>query len=134
MNYVKSYVTTFTVFMVIDMIWIGIIARKLYRNQIGFLLKGDVNWVAAIGFYMLYIVGLLFFVLEPALVRGSASYALLAGMFFGLVTYATYDLTNLATLKGWPVPITFIDMAWGTSLGGLTSFVSYLVLTGLGWR
>lgn len=134
MNYLKTYSVAFAVFMVIDMIWLGIVARKLYKEQIGFLLKTDVNWIAALAFYMLYVVGILFFVLEPAFAAGSAIYALLAGMFFGFITYATYDLTNLATLKDWPLLITFVDLAWGSALGGLTAYVSYLILTSLGWR
>lgn len=134
MQFFKTYIVVFVVFMVIDMLWLGILARKLYRNQIGFLLKSDVNWIAAIAFYLLYVLGLIVFVVEPAILRSSSTYALLAGMFFGLVSYATYDLTNLATLKDWPLSITFIDMAWGTSLGGLTSYIGYILLGALGWR
>ncbi len=134
MQFFKTYIVVFLVFMVIDMLWLGILAKKLYREQIGFLLKSDVNWMAAIAFYLLYVVGLIVFVVEPAIVRSSASYALFAGMFFGLVSYATYDLTNLATMKDWPLSITFIDMAWGTTLGGLTSYIGYILLAALGWR
>ena len=134
MQFFKTYIVVFVVFMVIDMLWLGILAKKLYRDQIGFLLKSDVNWIAAIAFYLLYVVGLIVFVVEPAILRSSASYALLAGMFFGFVSYATYDLTNLATIKDWPLSITFIDMAWGTTLGGLTSYIGYILLGALGWR
>ena len=134
MQFFKTYIVVFVVFMVVDMLWLGILAKKLYRDQIGFLLKSDVNWTAAIVFYLLYVVGLIVFVVEPAILRASASYALFAGMFFGFVTYATYDLTNLATMKDWPLSITLIDMAWGTTLGGLTSYIGYILLGALGWR
>jgi len=134
MQFFKTYIVVFFVFMVVDMLWLGILAKKLYRDQIGFLLKSDVNWTAAIVFYLLYVVGLIVFVVEPAILRASASYALFAVMFFGFVTYATYDLTNLATMKDWPLSITLIDMAWGTTLGGLTSYIGYILLGALGWR
>ena len=121
----KLYGITFSVFMVIDLIWLGVIAKNLYREHLGFLMAPQVNWAAAIGFYMLFIVGLIFFVVRPALDRQSLSYALLAGGFFGLITYGTYDLTNLATIKNWPLNITVIDLVWGTTLCALTSSVSY---------
>ena len=133
-QYIKTYFVVFSVFMIVDMIWLGIIAKKLYSSQIGFLMKNNVNWLAAIGFYLLYVAGLILFVVEPSIIRDSAQYALLVGMFFGLVTYSTYDLTNLATLKNWPLIITFIDMAWGSILGGTTSYLSFLALKAIGWR
>ncbi|QUI24420.1 DUF2177 family protein [Vallitalea pronyensis] len=128
MQMIKTYVITFLVFMSIDLVWLGFVAKKLYRSQIGFIMKTHVNWVAAILFYLLYIVGLLVFALNPALEKNSWQHALFLGMFFGLITYATYDLTNLATLKDWPLAITIIDLAWGTTLGGLTTLLSYLIV------
>ena len=128
----KLYGITFSVFMVIDLIWLGVIAKNLYREHLGFLMAPQVNWAAAIGFYMLFIVGLIFFVVRPALDRQSLSYALLAGGFFGLITYGTYDLTNLATIKNWPLNITVIDLVWGTTLCALTSSVSYYLYTLIG--
>lgn len=125
----KLYGITFSVFMVIDLIWLGVIAKNLYREHLGFLMAPQVNWAAAIGFYMLFIVGMIFFVIRPALDRQSLSYALLAGGFFGLITYGTYDLTNLATIKNWPLNITVIDLIWGTTLCALTSSVSYYLYT-----
>ena len=84
--------------------------------------------LAALVFYLLFVVGLQFFVLNPALAAGSWKTALFAGMFFGLVTYATYDLTNLATVRDWPVLITAIDLVWGSFVSGATALLSFLVI------
>lgn len=130
-TFLKLFGVGFVVFFIIDIIWLALIARKLYQDQIGFLLKTDVNWVAAILFYVLFIVGLVVFVIMPSVDGLSLSKAMLLGAFFGLVTYATYDLTNLATMKDWPLSITIIDLAWGTFLGFSTSTLTYLIYTGL---
>ena len=123
----KLYLIALVVFFLIDMLWLGVIARNLYQHYIGHLLKTTVNWVAAIIFYLLFIGGLVFFVLMPAIQNGNFTQALLVGALFGFITYATYDLTNLATLKDWPLMITIIDLVWGTFLGAFTSSMSYLV-------
>lgn len=128
MTFLKNYLITFIIFLVIDFIWLGAVARNLYRNQLGFLMKENFNLAAALIFYLLFTVGLVFFVLNRALAISSWQYALFAGMFFGLITYSTYDLTNLATVKDWPLTITIIDLIWGTFLGGLTSYLSYIVV------
>jgi uncharacterized membrane protein len=128
MIFLKNYLITFIIFLVIDFIWLGAVARNLYRNQLGFLMKENFNMTAAFIFYLLFTAGLVFFVLNRALAVSSWQYALFAGMFFGLITYSTYDLTNLATIKDWPLTITIIDLIWGTFLGGLTSYLSYHVI------
>jgi uncharacterized membrane protein len=127
LTFLKLYGVSFVIFFAIDLLWLGIIAKKLYQNQIGHLLKTDVNWVAAIIFYLLFIGGLVIFVLMPAVEKGSIVQALYMGALFGLLTYATYDLTNLATMKDWPLQITLIDLAWGTFLGASTSTISYFL-------
>ena len=127
MSIVWRYLITLASFAVLDAIWLGVVARRFYRGQIGFLM-GPTNWTAAVLFYLFYIAGLLFFVIEPSLARGRPQYALLAGLFFGFITYMTYDLTNLATLQGWPVLLTVVDIAWGTALGGATSLLSYALI------
>jgi len=124
--FLKLYGISFIIFFAIDLLWLGIIAKNIYQRYIGELLRPDVNWVAAILFYLLFIGGLVIFVLMPAVDSGSWVKALLLGAFFGFITYATYDLTNLATLKGWPIQITIIDLIWGTFLGASTSTLSYL--------
>ena len=127
MLFLKLYVLTFFVFFLVDLLWLGIAAKNIYSRYLGHLLKANVNWIAAMIFYLIFIGGLVFFVLIPAVDHESVMYALLVGGLFGFITYATYDLTNLATLKDWPLAITFIDLAWGTTLGALTSSLSYLL-------
>lgn len=127
MEYIKMYFITLIVFFAIDLTWLGVIAKNLYRQQLGFIMKENVNWVAAISFYMIFILGVVYFVVNPAIIKDSWRHALFIGMLFGFITYATYDLTNLATLKDWPLKITIIDLIWGTTLGGLTSLISFFV-------
>lgn len=133
MQWIKIYLVAVIVFFAIDLVWLGVVAQKFYQNQIGFLLNPKVNWPAAISFYLLYIVGLVYFVVRPALIQGSWQTALFTGAFFGFVTYATYDLTNLATLKDWPLLVTLVDLLWGTTLGASVSTVTYLIVNALGW-
>ncbi len=131
MDKLKLYALTVVVFFLVDIIWLGFISKNLYKNYLGHLMAPQVNWAAAIIFYLLFIAGLIFFVIDPALTRGDLRYAILAGGFFGLITYATYDLTNLATLKDWPLTITLIDLAWGTFLNAATAGVTYLIAKSL---
>lgn len=133
LDFIKIYLTSFVVFFVIDLIWLGVIAQKLYSKYLGYIMKEKPNWMAAILFYLLYIIGLVFFVINPALEKSSWQYALFAGLFFGFITYATYDLTNLATLKDWPLTITIIDLIWGSVLGASVSVITYAIIKGFGW-
>lgn len=121
----KIFGLALVIFFIIDMVWLGYLARDFYREQIGFLLKSNVNWLAAIVFYLIFIAGLVFFVINPALSNNSFSYALLAGAFYGFITYATYDLTNHATLKGWPLIVTLADLAWGSFIASATASITY---------
>lgn len=125
-HYLKVYFIALAVFFLIDMVWLGLIAKDLYAKYLGAFLAPQVKWLPAIIFYLLFIIGLTFFVIEPAVARHSLAYAVFGGMLFGLITYATYDLTNLATLRGWPLTITIIDLAWGSFLGGVVSAATYL--------
>lgn len=125
--FIKLYFITLPIFFIIDMIWLGLVAKNFYSNQIGFLMKSNVNWLAAIIFYLLFIVGLVFFVINPSLEKGSWVYALLLGALFGLITYATYDLTNLATIKDWPLVVTIVDLIWGMVLASSVSVISFFV-------
>ena len=133
LTFLELYLISFVVFFAVDLLWLGIIAKKLYQKEIGHLLKTDVNWIAAVVFYLLFIGGLVVFVLMPAVDAGSLSKAILLGALFGFITYATYDLTNLATMKDWPLKITFIDLAWGTILGTSTSTITYLLYNLIFW-
>lgn len=121
---VYTYLLTIPVFFVIDMVWLGLIAKNFYQSQIGFLL-GPVNWGAAVIFYLLYIVGIIIFAVYPALMAGSLSKAIILGALFGFFAYATYDFTNLATIKNWPVLVTVVDLIWGTVLTSSVAAGSY---------
>ncbi len=115
------------IFLAIDLVWLGFIGKNFYNAQIGFLLKENPNWPAAALFYGLYVIGVVVFVAAPALSADSAFYALGYGALFGLITYATYDMTNLATLKDWPLKITVVDLIWGSTLVGFSSFLAVLI-------
>lgn len=123
----KLYLIALPVFFAIDMLWLGLIAKNFYRRELGFLMAENVNWVSAILFYLLFIAGIVFFVLIPNLNKGSFLPVLLSGAFFGLITYATYDLTNLATIKNWPILVTVVDLVWGVVLSSLVSVITYFL-------
>ena len=128
LQYTYLYLATIPVFFAIDILWIVGIARQFYQTHIGWLF-GDVQWYAAILFYLLYIAGILLFAVAPALRSGSVMTALLLGGALGLLAYATYDLTNLALVKDWPVIVTVVDMIWGTVLTASVAGISYLIAT-----
>ena len=130
--FLKQYFIALPVFFAIDMVWLVLVAKKFYAAHIGFLLKPDVNWLAAIIFYLLFIGGLVTFVISPAVEKHSWLHALIYGAFFGLVTYATYDLTNLATLKDFPLLVTIVDLVWGMVLSASVSIVTYLIFNRIG--
>ncbi len=116
------------VFFAIDLVWIGIVASGFYRRHLGFMLRSDVQWVPAVLFYLLFIAGVLLFVVIPAVERQSLGRAALLGAFFGLVTYATYDLTNLALAKGFPTVVAIVDMTWGAVISAVIAMVGYGVV------
>ena len=128
----KLYLIALPVFFAIDMVWLGLVAKGFYRDQIGSLMRANVNWPAAIVFYLLFILGLVVFVIAPALDKGSWARALLYGTLFGLIAYATYDLTNLATLRDWPVLLTVVDLIWGAVLAAAVSVATYGIAAKIG--
>jgi uncharacterized membrane protein len=121
------YGFTIPVFFAVDMVWIGLVAKSFYRRQIGHLMAEQVNWPAALVFYFTFIAGILVFAVLPAFEKGSIGKAALLGALFGFFTYGTYDLTNLATLKAWPMAVTIADLVWGMVLTGTVSVVSYVI-------
>lgn len=123
----KLYLFTVPVFFAIDMLWLGYLARNFYKTQLQHLLSPEVNWPAAFLFYFVYIAGILFFAVRPGLSAQSLGVACLHGALFGFFTYATYDLTNLATLTNWPIKVVVVDIAWGTLLCTLVAGASYLI-------
>jgi uncharacterized membrane protein len=130
--FIKLYAIALPVFLAIDMLWLGLIAKRFYSAQIGALMKTNVNWASAIIFYLIFIVGLVVFVITPALEKNSWTHALLFGALFGLVCYATYDLTNLAVAKDWPLLVTLVDLAWGAILASSVSAITYFIANKIG--
>lgn len=131
MNFLIIYAVTFVVFFLVDIIWLGFISKPFYAKYLGNLRSEKVNWPAALIFYFLFIGGLVFFAINPAIAKESLTDALLIGGFFGLIAYSTYDLTNLATLKDWPVIVTIVDIIWGTILNSATAGITYLIVVNL---
>lgn len=122
----KLYAVAVVTFLVIDLIWLGVVARSFYQAQIGHLMRANVNWAAAIAFYLVFVVGIVVLVVWPAVEHQSLARAVLLGALFGLVTYAAYDLTNLATLEAFPLTVALVDLAWGSVLCSIVSAVTYL--------
>lgn len=119
-------------FLAIDLVWLGVVARSFYRAQLGPLLADQPRWGVALAFYALYCAGIVLFAVLPGLRAGSLLHSALLGAAFGLVAYATYDLTNLATLRGWPPLMSLVDLAWGTVLTATVASISFLVARALG--
>jgi uncharacterized membrane protein len=129
MTWLLQYGIALLVFFAIDLVWLGVIAQKLYAKYLGYLLAKQVNWAAAIIFYLIFIGGLMFFVISPSLLDLNVQQLLIRAALYGFITYATYDLTNLATIRDWPITITLIDLVWGTFLSTSVSVVSFYVIT-----
>ena len=121
MAYVVAYATSLIVFGLLDAVWLTTMTNRLYRPLLGGLLLDSLRLAPALAFYFLYPVGFVVFAVMPAVRDGSALTVLALGALFGLLAYATYDLTNYATLRGWPLQLAIIDLAWdrgrGTDLG-----------------
>jgi uncharacterized membrane protein len=126
-SYLKLYALTVPIFFVIDIVWLGVFAKGFYRRNLGFILSPQVNWAAAVIFYLVYIAGILFFAVRPAMLTNSWRQAAALGALFGFFTYATYDLTNLATIKDWPLVIVVVDILWGVCLCTLVACLSFAV-------
>lgn len=124
-----GYVVALVTFFSVDMVWLGTMASRFYKPIMADIALVDVNLPPAIVFYMMYPIGLWIFAVEPALRSGGWTSALIYGALFGLFTYATYDLSNQATLRNWNMTLTLVDMSWGTFLGALASVVTYVVIS-----
>ncbi|MDD3712838.1 MAG: DUF2177 family protein [Candidatus Izemoplasmatales bacterium] len=126
MNFLKMYLIAFVVFLAIDALWLGLVAPKFYKAQIGHLMAERPNFIAAGIFYLIFIVGVVYFI-KPNIEAGELGKAVLGGAIFGFMAYATYDLTNLATLKNWPITVTIVDLIWGTFLSSTITLLTYLI-------
>lgn len=125
--YIQLYLLTIPVFFVIDLLWLGVIARGFYRTNLAHLLSPSVNWPAAFAFYLIYIAGILYFAVAPALAAESLWPALINGALFGLFTYLTYELTNMATLPDWPLRVVILDTLWGVALCTSVAAGSFMI-------
>ncbi len=125
----KIYAVALPILFVLDMLWLGVVSKSFYAKEIGALMKADINWPAGILFYFLFAVGLVVFVIAPSIEKASWIHALALGALFGCIAYATFDLTNLALLKDWPLSITIVDILWGTVLSATTSVFAYFIAT-----
>lgn len=131
LNYLWMYLIALVVFLLIDAVWLGMIAKDLYGNALGSYLLDKPKMGVALAFYALFMVGVVTFVIAPAIANGSWIHAALYGGLFGLVGYAAYDLTNLATLKNWPAFLCIIDMVWGTFITAATSTLTFFIFRAL---
>ncbi len=127
MAFVKMYLIAFVVFLLVDLVWLTFVANDFYKKHLGFLMKDTPNYIAALVFYLIFIVGLVYFVIMPGIEAGSIGKIILGGLMFGFITYATYDLTNLATLKDWPIVITIVDLIWGSVLSTVISVATFYI-------
>ena len=125
-GYIIGYAGVGVAFLVLDLIWLGFIARGVYVRGYGDLLADPVNLPAAVGFYLVYVLGVMVFAVGPALSGGTLADAALRGAAFGFFAYATYDLTGLAVIRGFDAKTALIDIAWGTVLTGSASVAGFL--------
>lgn len=124
----KVYLIALVVFVVIEGTWLVVVAKDFYQSELGYIMSASPKILPTVLFALVFIAGLVFFVINPALMKDSWKYALLAGLFFGLVSYSTYDLTNLATLQDWPLKVSVIDLIWGSSMSALVSTISFFII------
>ena len=125
-EFFKLYGVAVVTFLIIDMIWLGFVARSFYQAEMGHLMRANVNWAAAVVFYLVFVAGVVILAVRPAIENQSLTQALVLGAVLGLVTYAAYDLTNLATLEGFPLTVALVDLVWGTVLCSSVSAITYL--------
>ncbi|WP_235890894.1 DUF2177 family protein [Pararhizobium mangrovi] len=133
MKYVYVYLIATVIFLGLDALWLGVVAKNFYQAQIGELMLDKPRFGVAAGFYAIYVVGLLYFALVPALNEGSLPKVLVASLLFGFFCYATYEATNLATLRGWTNAMAAADIAWGTVLTAIAGCVTYAIVQGIGF-
>jgi uncharacterized membrane protein len=126
-----AYLVSLVTFVAIDLTWLGVMARRFYKPTLGDISVSGVNLPPAMLFYAIYPIGLVIFAVQPALKSGSVLTAAIYGALFGFFTYATYDLTNQATLRNWTLQLTLVDVAWGTILGAVSASISFWLVTKL---
>lgn len=133
MKYATAYGVALVIFLAVDALWLGVIARSFYMERMGDLMADQPRWGVAVVFYAVYVVGLVYFAISTGMDSGDWRTAALNGALFGLFCYLTYDATNLAVLKGYDPLIAVVDTVWGTLLSGFTSGATVAVLAATGW-
>jgi uncharacterized membrane protein len=128
MEKIRQFLVTFIIFLVIDLLWLGIIAKRFYDEQLGPLLTDNVIWPSALLFYILFVVGLLYFAIEPGLKAKSLKLTIKNGSLYGFFTYMTYELTNYAVITDWPFGLVTVDIIWGVVLATSVSYFSFKIL------
>lgn len=131
MNIFFSYIAVLVPLVVLDALWILVLAKNFYTTQMSFLFSKSISFTPIVFFYPIYALGVLMLVVIPAVSAGSWFQALWRGALLGLVAYGAYDLTNQATINGWPTVVTFVDMGWGVTVTALTSLIAYFIITNL---
>ncbi len=126
-TFLRLHFVAIAVFLALDALWLGIIAKDFYRIHLGAILPLSLAVVPALIFYLLFTAGIVFFAVEPAIQKKSLRSAFVRGALFGLVTYGTYDLTNHASIHGWPIIVTIVDMSWGCFLTALVTAATFWV-------
>jgi uncharacterized membrane protein len=126
-DYLKIYFVALFTFLAIDFCWLALLASGFYQRHLGYLLANQPNWWAAVAFYLIFVLGVVVFSVLPALQASSLVKAFFLGGLFGLIAYATYDLTNQATIKNWPWTVTLVDLCWGTMLSASVGCTTFLV-------
>ena len=128
-NIFLQYIAVLIPFAIIDGIWLSTMAPRFYQRYIGHLLAATPNWTVAVVFYLLYMVGIVALVVQPSIAQGHTLLrTLMYGAIFGGIAYATYDLTNHATMKDWPAIVTIVDIIWGAILTGSVSLIAVWAL------
>lgn len=128
MNLIKDVLLTLVIFTGIDFVWLGVIAKNMIQKEMGHLLREKFMLAPALLFYVLYSFGLLYLAIYPAIKQGDLKKAVISSAVLGLVSYATYELTNLAVLSNWSLKMTVVDIIWGTVLSGITGFIVFKLI------
>jgi uncharacterized membrane protein len=128
---VVSYLAALAALAVLDALWLGVVSREFYKARLGQLLLDRPLWSVAILFYLIHAAGIAVFAVPPAVAAGTWTAAALYGALFGFCVYAAYDITNLATLRGWPMAVSLVDLVWGTVATAAATFAAFLVVRSL---
>jgi uncharacterized membrane protein len=127
-SFFVCYLAALATLAVLDALWLGVVSREFYKARLGQMLLDQPLWWAAILFYLIHAAGVAVFAVPPAMTAGTWTAAVLYGAFFGFCVYAAYDLTNLATLRGWPMAVSLVDLAWGAVVTAAATLVAFLAV------